>query len=90
MTCRKRVPQSEEWRSTVMQAVTDAAERVTPVPAPHEWRSCTMRVLESVVTPGTAANVAVSLVVTAFVIPRIPSRAIAVVAGFAAGSILGR
>jgi len=92
MPCRRRVTEVGEWRSAAMQAASDLAGRfaLPPGPPPHEWRSCTMRTLDAAVTPGTAVNTAVSLAVTIFVIPRIPSRAVAVAAGFAAGSILGR
>jgi zinc transporter ZupT len=48
-----------------------------------------MRMLDAAITPGTTANVAVSLGVTMLVIPRIPNRVLAAAAGFAAGSILG-
>jgi hypothetical protein len=92
MPCRRRVTEVGEWRSTAMQAASDLAGRfgLPSVPPPCGWRSCTMRTLDAAVTPGTMANTAVSLAVTMFVIPRIPSRAVAVAAGFAAGSILGR
>lgn len=75
-----------------MQTASDLAGwlALPSVPPAREWRSRTMRTLDAVVTPGTTANTAVSLAVTMFVIPRIPSRAVAVAAGFAAGSILGR
>ncbi|MDK2989212.1 MAG: hypothetical protein PWR16_741 [Methanoculleus sp.] len=92
MPCRRRVTEVGEWRSAAMQAASDLAGRfaLPSVPPPRGWRSCTMRTLDAAVTPGTTANTAVSLAVTMFVIPRIPSRAVAVAAGFAAGSILGR
>ena len=48
-----------------------------------------MQMLDAAVTPGTAANVAVSLAVTTLIIPRIPNRVLAAAAGFAAGSVLG-
>jgi hypothetical protein len=47
-----------------------------------------MRMASDVFTPGTAANFAATLVVTTFVIPRIPNRALAIAAGFAVGSAL--
>ncbi len=47
-----------------------------------------MQTLESVVTPGTVPNMAVSLAVTTLVIPLIPNRFIAAAAGFAVGSVL--
>lgn len=47
-----------------------------------------MRMLDAAVTPGTTANFAVTLAVTTLLIPRIPSRTLAMAAGFAASSIL--
>ncbi len=89
MPCRRRVTEVGEWRSTAMQTASDIAGKFALSPS-RQWRSCTMRMIDAAVTPGTTANTAVSLAVTMFVIPRIPSRAVAVAAGFAAGSILGR
>ena len=85
MPCRRRVAEVGEWRSTVMQTASDVTGRfaLPSSPPPRGWRSCTMRMLGAVVTPGTTANTAATLAVTMFVIPRIPSRAVA-------GSILGR
>ncbi|MDD4253290.1 MAG: hypothetical protein PHT74_09135 [Methanoculleus horonobensis] len=72
-----------------MRTASDLAERVALPSSPHhEWRSCTMRVASDVFTPGTAANFAVTLAVTTLVIPRIPSRALAIAAGFAVSSAL--
>lgn len=47
-----------------------------------------MQTLDAAVTPGTAANFAVTLAVTTLLIPRIPCRPLAMAVGFAAGSIL--
>lgn len=92
MTCRRSVSEVGEWRSTAMRAASGVTERfaLSSPPLPDGWRSCTMRTLGSVVTPGTTANLAVTLAVTTLVIPRIPFRPLAVAAGFAAGAILGR
>ena len=49
-----------------------------------------MQMLDAVVTPGTVQNIAASLAVAMLVIPRIPCRPLAIAAGFAAGSILGK
>ncbi len=75
-----------------MRTASDLAGRfaLSSSPPSRGWRSCTMQMLDAAVTPGTAANAAVTLAVTMFVIPRIPSRPLAVAAGFAVGSILGR
>ncbi|MDD2787628.1 hypothetical protein [Methanoculleus sp.] len=75
------------WRSTAMRAASGMVERVTP-PEHPVWHSCTMQTLESVTTPGTIPNIAVSLAVTTLVIPLIPNRFIAAAAGFAVGSVL--
>ncbi|MCC7555388.1 MAG: hypothetical protein KO254_04610 [Methanoculleus marisnigri] len=90
MTCRRSVSQTDSWRSTAMRTASDLAGRVAlpSSPPPREWRSCTMRMLDAAVTPGTAANFAVTLAVTTLLIPRIPSRTLAMAAGFAASSIL--
>ncbi len=89
MTCRKSVSQPESWRSMTMRTAADLAGRVALPSSPHHaWRSSTMRMASDVFTPGTAANFAATLVVTTFVIPRIPNRALAIAAGFAVGSAL--
>jgi len=68
-----------------------AARFALPASPPGgEWRSSTMRMLDAVVTPGTAANLAASVAVTTLVLPRIPNRFIAAVAGFAACAVLQR
>lgn len=92
MLCRRSVaPRRDEWRSTIMRAASDAAERFTlpAPPLPGGWRSGAMRMLDAAITPGTIPNVAVTLAVTVLVIPRIPNKVLAAAAGFAAGSILG-
>ncbi len=73
-----------------MRTASDLAGRFAPSPSVplRRWRSGTMQMLDTVVTPGTAANVAVSLAVTALLIPLIPNRVLAAAAGFAASSIL--
>lgn len=71
-----------------MRAASDLVERVAPLPSSYEWRSSTMQTLDAAVTPGTAANFAVTLAVTTLLIPRIPCRPLAMAVGFAAGSIL--
>ena len=76
------------WRSETMRTASEAAARFG-LPSHRRWRSGTMQMLDAAVTPGTAANVAVSLAVTTLIIPRIPNRVLAAAAGFAAGSVLG-
>ncbi len=74
-----------------MRTASGLAERVALPSSPHhEWRSSTMRMASDVFTPpGTAANFAVTLAVTTLLIPpRIPSRALAMAAGFAVSSAL--
>ncbi|MCK9307253.1 MAG: hypothetical protein M0P17_06960 [Methanoculleus sp.] len=90
MTCRQSVAPRDEWQSMAMRTASGLAGKFTlSPPVPHgRWRSCTMQMLDAAVTPGTAANVAVSLAVTTLLIPLIPNRALAVAAGFAASSIL--
>lgn len=77
------------WRSEVMRTASGAAARFR-LPPHRRWRSGTMQMLDAALTPGTAANVAVSLALTTLIIPRIPNRVVAAAAGFAAGSVLGR
>ncbi len=92
MTCRRHAVQSDEWQSAVMRTVDDIAGRFTlhPSPPPGGWHSGTMQMLDAVVTPGTVQNIAASLAVAMLVIPRIPCQPLAIAAGFAAGSILGK
>ncbi len=92
MTCRRHAAQSDEWRSTVMRRADEIAGKfaLPPSPLPGGWRSGTMQVLDAAVTPGTVQNIAASLAVAMFVIPRIPCRPLAIAAGFAAGSIFGK
>lgn len=90
MACRRSVAVGDEWQSTAMRTASGLAGRfaLSP-PVPHgRWRSGTMRMLDAVVTPGTTANIAVTLAVTTLLIPLIPNRTLAVAAGFAASSIL--
>ena len=71
-----------------MRAASGLAEWVAPPAPSYEWRSSTMQTLNAAVTPGTAANFAVTFTVTTLLIPRIPYRPLAMAVGFAAGSIL--